>query len=408
MSLTDLVDWMNEYSGQEYFWYAKRLSGNDTLANGSHQAGPYIPRLILLQVFPELDDPGSKNPDTWFDCYIDSHSDYKRVRAIWYNNRLHGGTRNESRVTNFGGASSALLDPESTGALAVFAFGHGVESKDTECHVWVCSSSFEEDVIEERIGLVEPGQWLIWTNEQPQLHEFFKQGRRSENCYLDPDEIPKDWLQGFPSPKDVFDRSLELSRIDAISVDTRLIKRRKCEFQLFKSVEEAIELPRIHRGFDSIQKFLDLALTITNRRKARTGRSLEWHLKAIFDEEDLTEGEQYNYQPESETGKRPDFLFPSEAAYRDQFYPSNRLRMLAVKTTCKERWHQILDEADRVSIKHLLTLQEGVSEKEFQRMTEAGVRLVIPAPLTVEFAKPIRPHLQTLESFIADVRLLSI
>ena len=41
------------------------------------------------------------------------------------NNKLHDnpkGGRNEARLTNFGGTSSALLDPESTGALTVFAF----------------------------------------------------------------------------------------------------------------------------------------------------------------------------------------------------------------------------------------------------------------------------------------------
>ena len=155
-------------------------------------------------------------------------------------------------------------------------------------------------------------------------------------------------------------------------------------------------------------QFLEVALRITNRRKARTGQSLEWHIREILDEENLREDEQYSYQPESETGKRPDFLFPSESAYKNECYPKEKLRMLAVKTTCKERWHQILDEADKIPIKHLLTLQEGVSEKEFQRMTDAGVQLVIPKPLICEFRKSIRPHLQTLESFIADVRLLSL
>jgi hypothetical protein len=82
--------------------------------------------------------------------------------------------------------------------------------------------------------------------------------------------------------------------------------------------------------------------------------------------------------------------------------------MLAVKTTCKDRWRQILTEADRISDKHLLTLQEGVSESQFREMTEARVRLVVPAELTNAFPKSVRPHLQTLESFIGDVRLLKI
>ena len=82
--------------------------------------------------------------------------------------------------------------------------------------------------------------------------------------------------------------------------------------------------------------------------------------------------------------------------------------MLAVKTTCKDRWRQILNEANRIPTKHLLTLQEGVSEGQFKEMSEAGVQLVVPAPLASSFPESVRPHLQTLESFIGDVRLLAL
>ncbi len=80
--------------------------------------------------------------------------------------------------------------------------------------------------------------------------------------------------------------------------------------------------------------------------------------------------------------------------------------MLAVKTTCKDRWRQILNEAERIPVKHLFTLQEGVSENQFIEMTEAGVRLVVPKALHKSYADPIRPHLQEFESFLGDVRLL--
>jgi hypothetical protein len=82
--------------------------------------------------------------------------------------------------------------------------------------------------------------------------------------------------------------------------------------------------------------------------------------------------------------------------------------MLAVKTTCKDRWRQILNEADRIKQKHLLTLQEGISEAQFKEMTQAGVQLVIPVPLMKSYSKKIQPHLQTLESFIGDIRLLRV
>ena len=67
-----------------------------------------------------------------------------------------------------------------------------------------------------------------------------------------------------------------------------------------------------------------------------------------------------------------------------------------------------MNEAERIPQKHLLTLQEGISENQFREMTEARVQLVVPTPLKDSYAKSIQPHLQTLESFIGDVRLLTL
>jgi hypothetical protein len=80
--------------------------------------------------------------------------------------------------------------------------------------------------------------------------------------------------------------------------------------------------------------------------------------------------------------------------------------MLAVKTTCRDRWRKILNEADRIPNKHLLTLQEGVSEAQFAEMRRGGVKLVVPKRLMRSFAKSIQPHLQSLEGFIGEVAAL--
>ena len=47
-----------------------------------------------------------------------------------------------------------------------------------------------------------------------------------------------------------------------------------------------------------------------------------------------------------------------------------------------------------------------MSEKQFQEMIGEGVQLVVPEPLKTSFPASVQEHLQTLESFIADVRLL--
>lgn len=405
-ALADLTDWMDAQAQDGVVWYVKRLSANDTLASGAHQAGPYLPKAFLFEVFPSLNRQAVENPDTHFEMRIDSHADVREIRAIWYNNRLRGGTRNETRLTGLGGEISPLLDPESTGSLAVFAFHKNADDDATVCHVWVCDHEVEADLVEERIGPVEPGRGKVWSVEISDLGLFPRPARRSR-CWLEPHEIPAQWLVRFPAPIEIIRKTLEFRRAHGSTPDVRLLQRRECEFEIFRSVEEATELPVIRRGFDSIQEFVDRAQTILQRRKARSGRSLELHTREIFIEEQLREGEQFSHQAESELGKRPDFLFPSQRAYQDPRFPADRLRMLGVKTTCKDRWRQILNESDRVRRKHLLTLQEGVSENQFREMYEADVQLVVPAQLRDAYPASIRQHLQTLESFIADIRLLT-
>jgi len=408
----DLLEWLDGHGGPSFTWYVKRLSGNDTLANGSHQAGPYIPREILFRVLPALNRQDVKNPDVWFNLYVDSHADHRQVRAVWYNNHYHDTKakrgRDETRVTNFGGGASALLDPESTGALTVFAFAAADPAAVPECHVWVCRHETEEDLVEDRVGPVEPGKWLLWPPVQGGLFPADAQPVARTSCWLGDDEIPAAWRLKFPTGADIIRKAVELRDDSSLDPDRRLIRRRECEFEIFRSVEQAIELPHITAGFTNIDGFIARAQTILQRRKARSGHSLELHARAIFLEERLVEGTHFAHQPVSEDGKTPDFLFPSVASYRDSAFPADRLRMLAVKTTCRDRWRQILNEADRIPMKHLLTLQEGVSETQFREMTNAGVQLVVPAGLTETFPKDVRPHLQTLESFIGDVRLLGI
>lgn len=170
--LTNLIDWMDEVTGPNFIWYVKRLSANDTLANRTHQAGPYISKEFLFNIFPSLNAPKKLNPDVWFDLSVDSHADARKVRAVWYNNKFHGKTRNEARLTNFGGVSSPCLDPESTGALTIFAFGPDKNGGETKCRVWICQHETEEDIVEDRIGPIEPGKFKFLTPQDDYLSLF--------------------------------------------------------------------------------------------------------------------------------------------------------------------------------------------------------------------------------------------
>jgi hypothetical protein len=408
MALRDLSGWLDEFSGPERILFAKRLSANDTGATGGHGAGPYIPMEFLFRVVPAINRTDIKNPDAQLDLAIDSHPDRRRVRAIYYNNRFHGnpkGGRNEARLTNFGGAASPLLDPDNTGALTVFSFRKIEGEAQPDCHVWIARNAVEEDLIEDRIGPVEPGRHVVWTADAAPGDLFQVPERAS--CWLAANELPEGWATAFPTGAAIARKSVEMKPGKGLTPDQRLLKRLKCEYEIFQSVEHAIELPAIVAGFATVDEFLRRAQTILQRRKSRAGRSLELQTREIFIEERLVEGTHFSHQPESDPGKRPDFLFPSQAAYQDAAFPEARLRMLAVKTTCKDRWRQVINEADRIRQKHLLTLQKGVSEAQYREMHGAGVQLVVPAGLVESYPDAVQPHLQTLESFIEDVGLLT-
>lgn len=105
---------------------------------------------------------------------------------------------------------------------------------------------------------------------------------------------------------------------------------------------------------------------------------------------------------------RSQIFIPSAQAYHDEAFPEQKLRMLAVKTTCKDRWRQILNEADRIQDIYLFTLQEGVSVAQFQEMQQERVRLVVPSSLHDKYPKTIREYLISLETFIDETKALYV
>ena len=334
MGGVDLSAWIEECSTTGSLWYAKRLTGNDTLANGTHQAGPYIPKEVLFRALPALDRKDTLNPDIRFSLIIDSHAERRTVRAIWYNNRFHAGTRNETRLTGFGGASSALLDPESTGALVIFAFIP--DGPIALCRIWVCRSEAEETLVEDHIGPVDPGAGRpLLPHPSDGFQPLISAPEIPGDCYLQPHALPPEWLEHFPSGLDIVRKTVELRPGRQRIPDLRLLRRRECEYQLFRSIEDAVELPIIKQGFTNVEEFARHANSLLQRRKSRSGRSLELHARIIFLEEGLREGSDFSYQPETEPGKRPDFVFPSADAYRDASFPRR-----AASHACGENYMQ--------------------------------------------------------------------
>jgi hypothetical protein len=177
------------------------------------------------------------------------------------------------------------------------------------------------------------------------------------------------------------------------------------EEQLFRRLERRVVAERLTTGFVAdnavdVDGFLSFSLSVQNRRKSRAGASLENHLEVVFRAFGLT----FERGAETENRNRPDFLFPGSASYKDHAFPAERLLMLGSKTSCKDRWRQVLSEANRIPAKHLLTLEPGISQTQTDEMVAKALQLVLPAALHKTFKPVQQAQLMSLGSFV-DVAL---
>jgi hypothetical protein len=78
--------------------------------------------------------------------------------------------------------------------------------------------------------------------------------------------------------------------------------------------------------------------------------------------------------------------------------------MLGVKSTCKERWRQVLAEADRIKAKHLLTLEPGISEAQTAEMRKNDLLLVLPQSLHATYNPRQRDWLMDVRGFIGAIK----
>lgn len=169
------------------------------------------------------------------------------------------------------------------------------------------------------------------------------------------------------------------------------------EEQCFRTLERHIVRERLQQGFgEDVDDFISFSLSVQNRRKSRAGHALQNHLMTIFD----AHGLRYDSQARTENNTKPDYLFPGEKEYRDEEFPSNLLTMLGVKTSCKDRWRQVLSEAKRIPEKHLLTLEAGISENQTDEMFAHHLRLIIPSGLHATFTASQRNRIIQLGEFI--------
>lgn len=172
------------------------------------------------------------------------------------------------------------------------------------------------------------------------------------------------------------------------------------EEMLFRALEKHIISERLSQGFDDdVEGFIDFSLSVQNRRKSRAGLALEHHLETILQEYKI----RHARSPVTENRARPDFIFPGASEYHNPAFNACQLTMLGVKSSCKDRWRQVLSEANRIEKKHLLTLEAPISKTQTDEMQARQLQLVLPAELHQAFPADQQASLMSLAEFIHHV-----
>lgn len=172
------------------------------------------------------------------------------------------------------------------------------------------------------------------------------------------------------------------------------------EEMLFRTLERYIVQQRLDKGFTDVDDFVGFSLSVQNRRKSRVGFALENHLAKVF----TTHGLTFSQGKVTENKAKPDFIFPSITQYHNPVFPAGRLTMLGSKSSCKDRWRQVLSEAQKINDKHLFTLEPGISSNQTDEMRAHSLQLVLPQELHGSYMAAQQDWLLNLREFITMVQ----
>ena len=367
--------------------FCKFLSANDSGETGGHQSGILISKSAKAMLF--TDDEMRENHILKKTGRIRWQDDYDTSCTFtWYE------SKNELRITGFGRGLSPL-SAEYTGALFVMV-------KDTLEDYQGFIFNTDEDIQEflDSFGLT-PAE----TNRLIELNRVSPEIREKQAI----DAFIAGLTVDFPSSVEMshaarlIQYDVYLNRhLTVTDPDSALLRWTEEEYTLFRAIEHARYGGIVAKGFNTVDDFVVMANQVLNRRKSRAGKSLEHHLSAIFDENKI----QYTAQAVTEGNKKPDFLFPSEDAYHDMTFSVEKLCTLAAKTTCKDRWRQILNEADRLrdDYKYLCTMQQGISSAQMDEMQAEKVILVVPKPYIKAYHRDRQDRIWTLSRFVEYIK----
>lgn len=203
----------------------------------------------------------------------------------------------------------------------------------------------------------------------------------------------------FPTTREMSAFARTQVETDLSDPDETLVRWLHREEELFRALERIIVQERLDHGFSTVDDFIAFSLSVHNTRKSRMGHAFENHLAALFDANAL----RYKHGGVTEGKNRPDFLFPGESEYKTPSFDATLLVMLAAKSTCKDRWRQVLTEAARIPQKHLCTLEPSISVAQTDEMREQHVVLVLPSRLFATYTPGQVQGFMDVQGFIEYV-----
>jgi EcoRII C terminal/Restriction endonuclease EcoRII, N-terminal len=364
----------------------KFISPNDAGITGTHQCGFYLPKPVW-EMYAAFGPEKGRNDEAEVAINWQEDQRITSSRVKWYGK----GTRSEYRLTRFG-KDFPFLTPESVGDLLVL-----IPQNRQSFKAYVLDNDEDIDDIQAALGTEVTGFWAAYSNGKPRVETEIQCIERRFRKFV---EKLEDFPTGNAFSQETLAALLEcVNQFKRLTADKTLVRCMEAEYKLYRLAERQICQSEIIRVFKDVDDFLATASSIMNRRKSRAGRSLENHFEYLLRRADIP----HVIRPPEVDGK-PDIIIPNVEAYKDRSYPTNKLFVVGVKTTCKDRWRQVLNEAKRIKNKHILTIQQGISKQQLNDMKGDGVQLIVPFQFHKQYPPQSDMQLLEVDGFIELVR----
>lgn len=182
------------------------------------------------------------------------------------------------------------------------------------------------------------------------------------------------------------------------------------EYEIFKDLQlkaKSLELVRMIVGDvyadASVEKVIAtivigypridaLLLSASQQRKSRAGYSFEHQIEQMLRDGAVP----FEKQVIIEAKKKPDFILPSFALFKDKKRKKSDALVLSLKTTLRERWKQVQREILNCDL-FLATVDENIAANAIEDMRSLGIALVVPESLKKSEATEYEGHANVID-----------